>query len=78
MSETASHESNIPIVQVTELWTVIEKGGVGRLGIDTAELGPMLFSIDPDVIKAFRGELTIVESILRARPQGASGTPKPF
>jgi len=69
MSETGTQEGNIPVVQVTELWTVIEKGGVGRLGVDTAELGPMLLRIDPSVIQAFRGELTIVESILRARPK---------
>jgi hypothetical protein len=69
MPEIPSTENNAPVVSLTELWTVIEKGGTGKLGIQTSQFGAMLVSIDTDIIRALRGELTIVESLLQARPQ---------
>jgi hypothetical protein len=69
MPQVPSTENNVPVVNLTELWTVIEKGGTGKLGIQTSHFGAMLVSIDTDVIRALRGELTIVESLLKARPQ---------
>lgn len=69
MSQSLSNE--IRTVRITELWTVIEKGGAGRIGMTTDELGPVLLDIDPRVIQALRGELAIAEALLNARPKGA-------